>query len=153
MAAIMMYADTKKDVHTSVEIHYNECRHELTPRGEGASEGCRPKLPRWPFSISDCTLLRAPPWMGVWYGIRAESQAFFYNVLHFLTTVLQCACQEFSPVAPCASHRLALVSAPRQPVDVMHIREQWAKRKFGVVTCMGERRVLFAERCISFVGE
>ena len=79
----MMYADTKKDVHTSVEIHYNECRHELTPRGEGASEGCRPKLPRWPFSISDCTQLRAPPWMEVWYGIRVESQAFFCNALHF----------------------------------------------------------------------
>ena len=55
MAAIMMYADTKKDVHTSLEIHYNTSRHEHTPRGEGASEGCRPKLPRWPFSASGCT--------------------------------------------------------------------------------------------------
>jgi len=33
-----------------MEIHYNERHHELTPRGEGASEGCRPKLPRSPFS-------------------------------------------------------------------------------------------------------
>jgi hypothetical protein len=31
----MMRADTKKDVHTAVEIHYNECRHEPTPRGGG----------------------------------------------------------------------------------------------------------------------
>ena len=51
----MMYADTKKDAHTVVEIHYNMTRHELTPRGGGASEGCRPKLPRWPFSGSSCT--------------------------------------------------------------------------------------------------
>src|SRR5215467_5280720 len=29
--------------------------HEHTPRGGGASEGCRPKLPRWPFSGSGCT--------------------------------------------------------------------------------------------------
>jgi hypothetical protein len=35
MAAIMMGGDTKKDVQPTVEIHYNECRHEHTPRGEG----------------------------------------------------------------------------------------------------------------------
>lgn len=42
----------KKDVHTAVEIHYNTSRHEHTPRGGGASDGCRPKLHRWPFGIS-----------------------------------------------------------------------------------------------------
>jgi hypothetical protein len=36
-----------------VATHYNETRHEPTPRGKGASEGCRPKLPRWPFSVLD----------------------------------------------------------------------------------------------------
>jgi hypothetical protein len=34
-AAIMMHADTKKDVHTALEIHYNTSRHEHTPRGGG----------------------------------------------------------------------------------------------------------------------
>src|SRR5215468_3569682 len=29
--------------------------HECTLHGGGASEGCRPKLPRWPFSGSSCT--------------------------------------------------------------------------------------------------
>src|SRR5215831_18496038 len=29
--------------------------HEHMPRGGGASEGCRPKLPRWPFSNSGGT--------------------------------------------------------------------------------------------------
>jgi hypothetical protein len=46
----MLGTATKKDVHTLMEIHYNTSRHEHTPRGGGASEGCRPKLPRWPFS-------------------------------------------------------------------------------------------------------
>jgi hypothetical protein len=35
---------------SAVETPYNQRNHESTPRGEGASEGCRPKLPRWPFS-------------------------------------------------------------------------------------------------------
>jgi hypothetical protein len=53
-AAIMMSADTKKDVHTVVGIHYNTAHHESMPRG-GASDDCLPKLYRWPFSGSSCT--------------------------------------------------------------------------------------------------
>ena len=34
-AAIMMSADTKKDVHTVVGIHYNTAHHESMPRGGG----------------------------------------------------------------------------------------------------------------------
>jgi hypothetical protein len=54
-AGIIRHADTKKDEHTVVEIHYNQVSHELTPRGEGASKDCLPKLPRWPFSDAGCT--------------------------------------------------------------------------------------------------
>jgi hypothetical protein len=65
-AAIMMYTDTKKDGHMMVEIHYNESHHEHTPRGGGASEGCRPKLPRWPFSAPAAPKLRGARGMAVW---------------------------------------------------------------------------------------
>jgi hypothetical protein len=34
-AAIMMCTDTKKDAHIVMEIHYNDCGHEQTPRGGG----------------------------------------------------------------------------------------------------------------------
>src|SRR6185436_13796616 len=33
------------------ETHYNQTHHEHTPRGGGASDCCRPKLHRWPFSV------------------------------------------------------------------------------------------------------
>jgi hypothetical protein len=72
----MMSADTKKDGHIMMEIHYNTSRHEHTPRGEGASEGCRPKLPRWPFSAPAAPWLRALPWIGVWYGTRLGTSSF-----------------------------------------------------------------------------
>ena len=54
----------KKRCTPAVEIHYNTSRHEHTPRGGGASEGCRPKLPRWPFSAPAAPVLRAHTWMG-----------------------------------------------------------------------------------------
>jgi len=63
-SAIMMRLDTKKRCTPAVEIHYNTSRHEHTPRGGGASEGCRPKLPRWPFSAPAAPILRAHTWMG-----------------------------------------------------------------------------------------
>jgi hypothetical protein len=34
----------------TVEALYNKIGHEHTPRG-GASDSCRPKLHRWPFSF------------------------------------------------------------------------------------------------------
>jgi hypothetical protein len=65
-ATIMMCADTKKDVHIAVEIHYNTSRHEqrLVERGLArvAGQSCLagpsvpPAAPR----------LRVPPCMGVW---------------------------------------------------------------------------------------
>ena len=54
----------KKRCTPAVEIHYNTSRHEPTARGGGASEGCRPKLPRWPFSAPAAPILRVHAWMG-----------------------------------------------------------------------------------------
>jgi hypothetical protein len=34
-AAMMIRMVTKKDIHTTMEIHYNESHREFTPRGGG----------------------------------------------------------------------------------------------------------------------
>ena len=124
-AAIMMCGDTKKDGHRRVEIHYNYSRHELTPRGGGASEGCRPKLPRWPFSGSsrtqasgtavDRSMVREP---------RLESQAFLYSVTHCCLTNRR------------ASHGLSLYPTPHLQASRLrrNINRLKEKKSFRVPT-------------------
>ena len=79
----MMYADTKKDVHTSLEIHYNTSRHEHTPRGGGlarvAGQSC----------LAGPSVLQLHPGFRhrrAWeYGREpcVESQAFLCDATHF----------------------------------------------------------------------
>ncbi len=82
----MMCADTKKDGHTVVEIHYNMAHHEHTPRGGGlarvAGQSC----------LAGPSVLRLHPRFGHrpgWvYGRepRPESQAFLCGATNFLNT-------------------------------------------------------------------
>src|SRR5262249_9387861 len=51
----MLHGNTKKMYRLTWKYTIIVPHHELTPRGRGASEGCRPKLPRWPFSVSSGT--------------------------------------------------------------------------------------------------
>jgi len=76
-AGIIRHADTKKDEHTVVEIHYNQVSHELTPRGEGASKDCLPKLPRWPFSRSGGTQATGTAVYGSMVGSHVRRVKFF----------------------------------------------------------------------------
>ena len=76
MTAIMMGGDTKKDVQTAVEIHYNK-RAMSIRLVEGASEGCRPKLPRWPFSASGCTQTSGTDLDGSMVGSHARRVKLF----------------------------------------------------------------------------
>jgi hypothetical protein len=83
-AAIMINTDTKKDVHTAVEIHYNTSRHEPNASWRGASEGCRPKLPRWPFSGSSCTQASGTAVHGSMVGnLDGESSFFVHHPAFF----------------------------------------------------------------------
>jgi hypothetical protein len=50
--------------------------HEHTSRGRGASEGCRPKLPRWPCSHPAAPVLGVR-WTAVWYASRARRVKLF----------------------------------------------------------------------------
>ena len=54
----------------------------------GASEGCRPKLPRWPFSTLGVPVLRAHAWIGGWYVSRARRVKLFVRLL----SSLYCVC-------------------------------------------------------------
>ena len=76
-AAVMMSLDTKKDAHTTWKYTIMSDAMSIRLVERGASEGCRPQLPRWPFSGSrgtrapdtplDKSMVREP---------RAESQPF-----------------------------------------------------------------------------
>jgi hypothetical protein len=105
----MLSANTKKDVHIAVEIHYNTSRHEHTPRGGGASEGCRPKLPRWPFSGSGCI----QAWgtcLGWEYSTRAipGESSFLCGIVHFWNTGSESFCGGLDPVSLCIRAILSL---------------------------------------------
>jgi L,D-peptidoglycan transpeptidase YkuD (ErfK/YbiS/YcfS/YnhG family) len=65
-AAIMMYSDTKKDVHTAVEIHYNQSRHEHTPHGRGLARVAGQSCLAGPSVAPAAPRLRAQTWMRVW---------------------------------------------------------------------------------------
>ena len=51
--------------------------HEHTLRGGGASEGCRPKLPRWPFRSSSCTQASGTAVHGSMVGSHARRVKLF----------------------------------------------------------------------------
>jgi len=76
-------ADTKKDVHPVKEIHYNTSRHEPNASWRGASEGCRPKLPRWPFSAPAAPKLRVLPVHGSMVRNLGAESSFFVQRLPF----------------------------------------------------------------------
>ena len=67
----MLGSDTKKMYIPAWK--YTIIRHAMSIRlVEGASEGCRPKLPRWPFSAPAAPKLRARPWIGSMVGSHAQ---------------------------------------------------------------------------------
>ena len=73
----------KKDVHPVKEIHYNTSRHEPNASRRGASEGCRPKLPRWPFSAPAAPKLRVLPVHGSMVRNLGAESSFFVQRLTF----------------------------------------------------------------------
>jgi hypothetical protein len=62
----MLDGDTKKDVHTAVEIHYNECHHELTPRGGGLARVAGQSCLAGPSVAPAAPRMWAQTQMGVW---------------------------------------------------------------------------------------
>src|ERR671924_1853525 len=82
MAAIMMYADTKKMYIPPWKYTIMSAAMSIRLVERGLARVAGQSCLAGPSVPPAAPKLRAPPWMGVWYGIRAESQAFFYNVLH-----------------------------------------------------------------------
>src|SRR5215510_8906732 len=65
--------------------------HEYTPHGGGASEGCRPKLPRWPFSGSSCTQASGTAKHRSMVGSQARRVKFFVSVPHCCRFFCSCS--------------------------------------------------------------
>src|SRR4030095_9033782 len=65
--------------------------HEHTPHGGGASEGCRPKLPRWPFSSSSCTQASGTALHESMVGSQARRVKVFVSVPHCCRFFFSCS--------------------------------------------------------------
>jgi hypothetical protein len=63
-AAMMIRTVTKKDIHTTMEIHYNESHRELTPRG-GGERGLPAKAASLALQGSSSPRGPGTDWMGV----------------------------------------------------------------------------------------
>ena len=124
-----------------MEIHYNEWHREFTPHGGGASEGCRPKLPRWPFSGSSCTQASGTALHGSMVGSQVRRVKLFVHrprifgaprAESFVVTLLPPASflTPF-PTDPSSSHRLSLCQHRlcRTPRQLRIHKNQPAKEK------------------------
>src|SRR5919202_6931370 len=72
-----MSADTKKDGHMMVKIHYNTSRHEQTPRGRGLARVAGQSCLAGPSVAPAAPWLWALLWMGVWYGTTPDESSLF----------------------------------------------------------------------------
>jgi hypothetical protein len=68
-----------------VEIYYNEDTMSIRLVEGGASEGCRPKLPRWPFSAPAAPLSVAQTGTGYSTGAVPGESSFFVRCHVFFT--------------------------------------------------------------------
>ena len=123
-AIIIRCMDTKKDAHTAWK--YTIISHAMSIRlVEGASEGCRPKLPRWPCSGSSCTQASGTAVHGTMVGSHARRVKLFSaapcilaasRAASLVVTVLPPASFLTKSLhGPSSPHRLSSVSAPQQP--------------------------------------
>ena len=83
MAAIMMYAGTKKMYIPLWKYTIMSAAMSLRLVERGLARVAGQSCLAGPSVPPAAPKLRAPPWMGVWYGIQAESQAFFSSAPHF----------------------------------------------------------------------